>query len=115
MFALKPVVAYYSVTQLNRFIRQWLEHDIGIVDVEGEVSNLSQPSSGHIYFTLKDSGAQLRCVYFKPYHQRGKVLDLTHGQKIVARGRLSLYEVRGDYQLIVESITQSGLGDLFHQ
>ena len=115
MFAIEPMVAMYSVTQLNRHIRQWLERDVGVVGVTGEISNLSQPSSGHVYFTLKDQTAQLRCVYFKPYHPRQNAPILEHGQHIVVRGRLSVYEARGDYQLIVESLALEGLGDLYQQ
>lgn len=105
-----PVV---SVTELNRQIKTWLEKDVGDVCVQGEISNLSKPSSGHWYFTLKDSQAQIRCVFF-----RGRQLPthhaLNHGQQVLAVGRLSLYEARGDYQLIVEILTEAGLGDL-HQ
>lgn len=102
-----------TVTQLNRQVKSYLENELGIVDVEGEVSNLSKPSSGHFYFTLKDSNAQIRCVYFKNRHVSAH--KLTDGQHIVASGRLSLYEARGDYQLIVEQITEAGLGALYQR
>ncbi|MDP3562836.1 MAG: exodeoxyribonuclease VII large subunit [Legionellaceae bacterium] len=102
-----------SVTQLNRHIRTILEQDVGEVCVEGEISNLSKPASGHFYFTMKDASAQIRCVFFRnrhtPLHQQ-----LQSGQQVVARGMLSLYEARGDYQLIVNELNESGLGDL-HQ
>lgn len=103
----------YSVTQLNRQIRQWLEDQVGVVAVEGELSNVSLPASGHVYFTLKDATAQLRCVYFKNRHRAAH--GLQNGQKKILQGQLSLYEGRGDYQLIVESIQDAGLGDLFQQ
>ena len=115
MFELMPAITVYSVTQLNRYIRQWLESDVGVVEVEGEISNVALPSSGHIYFTLKDANAQIKCVYFKQHHPRGKPHAIEHGQKIIARGRLSLYEARGDYQLIVEGVSVAGHGDLYHQ
>lgn len=104
----------FSVTQLNRQIRSWLEHDVGIVHVEGELSNLSKPVSGHFYFTLKDASAQLRCVYFRNRH---KPVDrnLQNGQQIIVRGTLSLYEARGDYQLIIDDLKEAGEGDLFQQ
>lgn len=104
-----------TVAQLNRQIRHVLEEDIGEVNVEGEVSTLSKPSSGHTYFTLKDSSAQLRCVFFK--NRRTALSDtvLQSGQHIIAKGQLSLYEARGDYQLIVERIESAGLGDLHRQ
>lgn len=102
-----------TVTQLNRQVKSYLENELGIVDVEGELSNLSKPSSGHFYFTLKDSNAQIRCVYFKNRHVSAH--KLTDGQHIIASGRLSLYEARGDYQLIVEQITEAGLGALYQR
>ncbi len=104
-----------SVSQLNRQVRSWLEHELGEVCVEGEVSNLSKPASGHFYFTLKDASAQLRCVYFRNHHTNDTRLIMQNGQQIIARGRLSLYEARGDYQLIVEEVSEAGQGDLFRQ
>lgn len=100
-----------SVSQLNLQIKNLLEQDVGEVYVAGEISNLSKPASGHFYFTMKDSRAQIRCVFFKNRHVK---LDfaLTNGQQVSAYGRLSLYEARGDYQLIIEKITEDGLGDL---
>lgn len=103
-----------SVSQLNRQIRNLLELDVGKVHVEGEISNLSKPSSGHFYFTLKDKNAQLRCVYFKTRHNKNSTL-LTNGQHIVVSGSLSLYEARGDFQLIVDSVSEAGLGQLYQQ
>lgn len=100
-----------TVTQLNRFIRNWLEQDIGKVCVEGEISNLMHASSGHYYFTLKDSSAQLKCVFFKSRHTN--LLVLQNGQRVVVQGSLSLYEARGDYQLIVETLEAAGIGELY--
>lgn len=103
-----------TVTQLNRQVRTWLEHDLGIIAVSGEMSNISKPASGHLYFTLKDSQAQLRCVFFRNYHSQASQL-LSAGQQVLATGILSLYEARGDYQLIVHNLVPSGIGELYQQ
>lgn len=102
-----------TVTQLNKQVKSYLENELGTVHVEGELSNLSKPSSGHFYFTLKDSSAQIRCVLFKNRHFGSPAAKLTDGQQIIATGTLSLYEARGDYQLIVEQVTEAGLGELY--
>ena len=102
-----------SVSQLNRQVRSWLEHEMGIVNVEGEISNLSKPASGHFYFTLKDSTAQIRCVYFRNRHSGSDFIRLQNGQQVLINGNLSLYEARGDYQLIIEQIHEAGEGDLY--
>ncbi|MDP3268772.1 MAG: exodeoxyribonuclease VII large subunit [Legionella sp.] len=104
-----------SVSQLNRQVKGYLENELGIIHVEGELSNLSKPGSGHFYFTLKDSNAQIRCVYFKNRHFIPLCTKLDNGQQVIASGRLSLYEARGDYQLIVEELTEAGLGLLYQQ
>jgi exodeoxyribonuclease VII large subunit len=104
-----------SVSQLNRQVKSYLENELGTLHVEGEVSNLTKPSSGHFYFTLKDSSAQIRCVYFRNRHQKSIKTPLCDGQKVVASGQLSLYEARGDYQLIVDSLTEAGLGELYQR
>lgn len=101
----------YSVSRLNRDVRLLLEQGIGVVWVEGELSNLAQPSSGHWYFSLKDSGAQLRCAFFRQKNARTAYAP-QNGQKVLARGRISLYEPRGDYQLIVEHLELAGAGAL---
>lgn len=102
-----------TVSQLNRQVRSWLEHEMGTILVEGEISNLSKPASGHFYFTLKDATAQLRCVYFRNRHDNTQ--DFQNGQQVRAQGNLSLYEARGDYQLIVEQLHEAGEGDLYRQ
>jgi exodeoxyribonuclease VII large subunit len=101
----------YTVSRLNREVRQLLERDLAVLWVEGELSNFSQPASGHWYFSLKDRDAQLRCAMFR---QRNAGLRFTPkaGQHVVARGKVSLYEARGDYQLIVEHMEEAGLGAL---
>ncbi|WP_028388483.1 exodeoxyribonuclease VII large subunit [Legionella fairfieldensis] len=103
-----------TVTQLNRQIRSWLEMEIGEIKVTGELSNFSKPTSGHFYFTLKDHSAQLRCVYFRNYHDK-KNHAFQDGQQVIASGRLSLYEAKGEYQLIVHNLREAGLGELYHQ
>lgn len=104
-----------TVSQLNRQVKGFLEHEIGLVHVEGEVSNLSKPYSGHFYFTLKDNTAQIRCVFFKNRHTGDIASNFADGQHLVATGKLSLYEARGDYQLIVEQVTSAGLGALYQR
>ncbi|MCH9755625.1 MAG: exodeoxyribonuclease VII large subunit [Gammaproteobacteria bacterium] len=104
-----------TVSQLNRRVRRWLEEDIGPIAVEGEVSNLSRPASGHAYFSLKDTSAQLRCVFFKNRHRQNTNDILQHGQALILQGTLSVYEARGDYQLIVEHIEAAGAGTLSQQ
>jgi exodeoxyribonuclease VII large subunit len=105
----------FTVTELNQRVRRWLEKDIGAIAVQGEVSNLSLPGSGHAYFSLKDPSAQLRCVFFKGRHRKNTSTILQNGQALVLRGTLSVYEARGDYQLIVDSIEAAGAGNLFQQ
>ncbi|HFV2994620.1 TPA: exodeoxyribonuclease VII large subunit [Legionella pneumophila] len=104
-----------TVSQLNRQVKGFLENEIGLVHVEGEISNLSKPSSGHYYFTLKDSTAQIRCAFFKNRHSSSLLRNFNDGQQIVASGKLSLYEARGEYQLIVEEIVEAGMGILYQR
>ncbi len=101
----------FSVTQLNRRARQLLETHLSLLWVEAELSNIARPSSGHWYFTLKDDNAQIRCAMFRNRNQAVR-LRPENGDKILVRGRVSLYENRGDYQLIVEHMEPAGLGDL---
>jgi exodeoxyribonuclease VII large subunit len=101
----------YSVSELNNAVARLLEQEFAWVWVEGEISNLATPASGHIYFTLKDAGAQVRCAMF-----RGRNRELRfkpeNGSQVVVRGKVSLYEVRGDYQLIVDRMEEAGAGAL---
>ena len=107
--------ASLSVSDLTRYLRQLLESDEILRDVwvQGEISNLSQPASGHIYFTLKDSGASLRCVMWRSIASRLKV-NLQNGMGIVAHGNINIYEVAGQYQLNIDAIHTKGEGEL-HQ
>ncbi len=100
-----------SVTELNRRARQLLEVHLATVWVRGEISNLSIPSSGHWYFTLKDQKAQIRCAMFRGNNALLRFRP-EHGMQVIARGRVSLYEGRGDYQLIVENLQAEGAGNL---
>lgn len=100
-----------TVSQLNRNARNLLEDVFARVRVEGEISNLSRPASGHIYFTLKDDKAQIRCAFFRGNALRCRQ-QLADGSQIMAIGRISLYEARGDYQLIVEQVEAAGEGAL---
>ncbi len=109
------MTAAVSVSQLNRLIKNYLEQEIGRVCVEGELSNVTKPGSGHFYFTLKDTSAQIRCVFFKNRHVAPLCHQLKDGLKVIASGKLSLYEARGDYQLIVEDLQEAGLGALYLQ
>jgi len=101
----------FTVSRLNREARMLLERGFGVVWVEGELSNFSQPSSGHWYFSLKDRDAQLRCAMFR-LKNAGLGFTPKAGQQVLARGRISLYEPRGDYQLIVEHLEEAGIGAL---
>ncbi|MFA5111530.1 MAG: exodeoxyribonuclease VII large subunit [Desulfobaccales bacterium] len=101
----------YTVSALTREIRDRLETYFSLVWVSGEVSNLRQPLSGHFYFTLKDAGAQLKAVLFKGNHQHMRFKP-QEGSQILCRGRLTVYEPRGEYQLVVDYLEPLGLGAL---
>jgi exodeoxyribonuclease VII large subunit len=98
-------------SQLNTLARSLLEDSFPSVLVEGEICNLSRPASGHMYFTLKDARAQVRCALFKPKSQ-WLPFQPRDGLRVLARARLTLYEARGDYQLIVDSLEEAGEGAL---
>lgn len=110
-FQEQPERTVYSVSRLNREVRQLLERGMVALWVEGEVSNFSQPASGHWYFTLKDRNAQVRCVMWRTNHL-GLSFTPRAGQAVVARVRVTLYEAKGDYQLSVERLEEAGLGAL---
>lgn len=99
----------YSVSALNNAARDLLENNFHQIWVEGEISNFSAPGSGHWYFSLKDEHAQIRCAMFR---NRNKALKFRpkQGDKFIARGQISLYPARGDYQLIVENLSDAGAG-----
>lgn len=101
----------FTVSELTAQIRRSLEDQFPTVWVEGEISNLRRPSSGHQYFTLKDSNSQIRVVLFRGSGQRLR-FDLQDGLEVLVYGRLTVYEPRGDYQLILESVEPKGIGAL---
>lgn len=106
-----PERRIFKPAQLNALAKDLLESQFSQIWLEGEVSNLSRPASGHLYFTLKDATAQVRCAMFR---NRALYLNTTlrDGQQILVRARLTLYEARGDYQLSVESAEPAGQGAL---
>lgn len=108
LFAEKRIL---TVSQLTSLIRDILEENFQHVWVEGEVSNLAMPSSGHFYFTLKDCGAQVRCVMFRA-SARALKFKIQNGMGLILRGRLGVYDQRGEYQLIVEYAEPKGIGAL---
>lgn len=107
-----PQQKILTVSELNRLAREILEMSFPLFWVSGEISNFTRAASGHWYFSLKDAGAQVRCVMFKG---RNSYVDFMprEGDKIEARATVTLYEARGDFQLTVEFIQKAGLGTLF--
>lgn len=103
-----------SVSRLNRLARDCLEAAFPLTWVGGEISNLTYAASGHVYFSLKDEGAQVRCTMWR---SRAQTLGwrLENGQKVEVRALVSLYEARGDFQINVEAIRRAGQGDLFER
>ena len=104
----------YSVSQLNQSVRLMLENQLGAVWLTGEISNFSQPVSGHWYLSLKDENAQVRCAMFRMKNLRVSFRP-TNGMQVLVRANVSLYEPRGDYQLIIESMHLAGEGLLMQQ
>ena len=101
----------FSVSELAREARLLIEERFGLIRVEGEISNFRRPGSGHWYFTLKDSSAQIRCAMFAG---RNRAVRFTpeDGAQVLVRGRVSLYEVRGDFQIIADAMEPAGAGAL---
>jgi exodeoxyribonuclease VII large subunit len=101
----------FSVSTLNRRIKDLLESELPQVWVEGEISNLSRPGSGHVYFSLKDEQCQIRCALFRG---RGRYVttELVDGAQVLVRARLTMYEARGDAQLVVQDVEDAGEGAL---
>jgi exodeoxyribonuclease VII large subunit len=106
----------WTVSTLTRYLRQLLESDASLQDVwvQGEISNLSRPASGHLYFTLKDSGASLRCVMWRSEAARMRLV-LQDGLAVEAHGSISLYEAGGQYQLYADTIRPLGEGALYQE
>ncbi|MEW8505736.1 MAG: exodeoxyribonuclease VII large subunit [Candidatus Thiodiazotropha sp.] len=101
----------YTVSRLVRETRSVLEGSFPLIWVSGEISNLAQPASGHIYFTLKDEIAQVRCAMFRMKRQKLRFQPM-NGQQVLLRARVSLYEARGEFQLIAEHMEPAGEGAL---
>lgn len=101
----------YTVSRLNQEVQSTLESGFGMLWLQGELSNFSKPASGHFYFSLKDSQAQIRCAMFKG---RNRYVDFEpqSGDEVLVRGKLGLYAARGDFQLIVEHMEPAGSGKL---
>lgn len=99
----------FSVAELNREARLAVESSLGVVWVEGEISNLARPASGHMYWSLKDEHAQLRCAMFRQ-RNRNLGFEPQNGQQILARGRISIYEARGEFQLVIDHAEPAGEG-----
>lgn len=107
----KPRAKVYSVAEITHQIKFLLEESFPILLVQGEISNLNMHSSGHIYFTLKDEQAQMRCVVWRSQAENLRFAP-EEGMKILVRGRLALYERGGYYQIVVQQIQPQGLGEL---
>lgn len=101
-----------SVSDLNRLARRTLEQRFPLLQVAGEISNLTRAASGHVYFTLKDEQAQVRCTMWR---SKAQLLAFRpeNGMQVEARAQVTLYEVRGDFQLSIEGLRQAGAGNLF--
>ncbi len=110
-YMVKSVREIYSISRLNREAKQLLETGFPALWVEGEISNLARPTSGHLYFCLKDSSAQIRCALFR---SAGRLLAARpqDGMRVLVRARVSLYEGRGEFQLIIEHLEEAGEGAL---
>lgn len=106
----------YSVSQVNNYIKNMFTRDVAMnhIYLKGEVSNCKYHSSGHIYFTLKDSGGQMACVMFAG-QRKGLSFHLTEGQSVIALGNISIYERDGKYQLYVQEIILDGTGILYEK
>jgi exodeoxyribonuclease VII large subunit len=106
-----PAREVFSISQLNAQARMLLERGLGSVWLEGEISNLARPASGHWYFSLKDESAQVRCAMFRSRSMLVR-FPVKDGAQVLARGRVSLYEARGEFQVVVEHLEEAGEGAL---
>ncbi len=102
-------ISIYTVSLLTREVKRLLETSYASIKVEGEITGLTRPASGHQYFSIKDENSQLRCVFFKNSARLSPV-KLADGMQVILSARVSLYEQRGDFQLIVQSVVESGEG-----
>jgi exodeoxyribonuclease VII large subunit len=106
-----PPSGVLTVSQLTSDIRHLLESEFARVTVEGEISNCRPWTTGHVYFTLKDAGAQIRAVMFRSA-ARGLKFRLEDGQRVIARGRIGVYDVKGEYQIVCDRLEPTGAGAL---
>ncbi|MFW5446783.1 MAG: exodeoxyribonuclease VII large subunit, partial [Methylophagaceae bacterium] len=109
--ASRPVKEVYAVSRLVREARGVLEGSFPLIWVEGEISNLAMPASGHMYFTLKDEAAQVRCAMFRNKNRNVRFTP-KNGMQVLLRVRVTLYEGRGEFQLVVEHMEEAGSGAL---
>ena len=108
---MEPPSETLTPSQLNTLARNLLEDTFPLVWIEGELGNVARPSSGHLYLTLKDERAQVRAAMFKPKASWLKFVP-REGLRVLARGRLTLYEARGEYQLVLDHMEEAGEGAL---
>ena len=99
----------YTVTRLNNEVRDKLESSFPMLWVEGEISNLARPGSGHLYFSLKDPASQVRCAMFRGQNRLLRFKP-ENGLHVLARARVGLYAPRGEFQLVIESMQEYGEG-----
>ena len=104
----------FTVAELNRHAKDVLEDQFAEISVMGEISGIARPSSGHLYFTLKDDSASIRCAMFRQQNMRLN-FNPENGNEIVVVGQISIYAARGDYQMIVKSMEPHGEGALMQQ
>ncbi len=104
----------YSVSEINQQLKHAIASNFALLWVEGEISNLARPASGHLYFSIKDKNAQLRCVMFRNSNRRVP-FEISNGLQVIIRAKASLYEARGDLQLIVDGMEEAGFGALQRQ
>ncbi|WP_264770326.1 exodeoxyribonuclease VII large subunit [Coxiella burnetii] len=109
--SLNAETTIYTVSQLNTEARLLLEERFQKIWITGEISNLSRPASGHLYFSLKDERAQVRCAFFRNYHRQLN-FNPENGHHVLVQAEISLYEARGDFQLIVTQMQAAGSGAL---
>jgi len=104
----------FSVSEINQQIKHAIAANFALLWIEGEISNLARPASGHLYFSIKDKNAQLRCVMFRNSNSRVP-FEITNGLQVIIRAKASVYEARGDLQLIVDGMEEAGFGALQRQ
>ena len=101
----------YSVSRLTREVKDLLEHSFPLLWIEGEISNFARPASGHWYFSLKDADGQVRCAMFRNKNMLSG-LKPANGMQVLVRARVTMYPARGEFQLVIEQIEESGEGAL---